>query len=184
MHRTAQVTTRNPDTDLLSTVREQVRPPRTERRMLEPSSMGEMAWKPPWSPAASVQQGQEAADKEEWDPGGGPGNQLTASTKAAFPAGRLTLPSQSRQEKQGGCHVGRLSSGHLDQPSPLAIYLWREIYMRGTNLSPSNPRPPLQHERAPGRATKPLYNQLQEGAKPLIDRPARLTEARGVRRAC
>ena len=48
MNKKDQVITRNPDTDLPSMVREQVKPPRTERRRLEPSSMGEMTWKPPW----------------------------------------------------------------------------------------------------------------------------------------
>ena len=56
--------TRNTDTDLLSMDKEQVKPPRTERRMLGPSSLGETTWRPPWSHRASVQQGQGAADPE------------------------------------------------------------------------------------------------------------------------
>ena len=79
--------------------------------MLEPSSLGEMTWKPPWSHGASVQQDPGVADKEEGDPGGGPGHQRAANTKAAFPAGRLTLPSPSQQRKQGGCNDVRLLWG-------------------------------------------------------------------------
>ena len=74
--------------------------------MLEHSSMGEMTWKPPWSPSASVQQGQGAADKEEWDPGGTTVDQLTALYQAAFPATWLILLSPWRREKQRGCKDG------------------------------------------------------------------------------
>ena len=95
---------------LPSTDKEQAHLPKAERRMLEPSSLGEMTWKPPWSHGASVQQDPGAANKEEGDPGGGPGHQLTASMKAAFPAGRLTLSSPSQQEKQGGCNIWWLLS--------------------------------------------------------------------------
>ena len=51
--------------DLLSTDKEQAHLPRTERRMLEPSSLGDVTWKPPWSYEARVQQGQGVMDKKD-----------------------------------------------------------------------------------------------------------------------
>ena len=80
--------------------------------------MGEMTWKPPWSPGASVQQGQGAADKEEWDPGGTTVDQLTALYQAAFPAIGLILLPPWRREKQGGCKDRRILAGNpSDRPA-------------------------------------------------------------------
>jgi len=138
MNKKDQVITRNPDTDLLSMVREQVKPPRTERRMLEPSSMGEMTWKPPWSPNVSVQQGQDAADKEMWDPGGTTVDQLTAFYQAAFPAIGLTRPPPWRREKQGGYNVRKIAV--TDRPPDHPDGRPDCIQKRGMNLSPSPPR--------------------------------------------
>ena len=138
MNKKDQVITRKPDTDLPSMVREQVKPPRTERRMLEPSSMGEMTWKPPWSPNVSVQQGQDAADKEMWDPGGTTVDQLTAFYQAAFPAIGLTRPPPWRREKQGGYNVRKIAV--TDRPPDHPDGRPDCIQKRGMNLSPSPPR--------------------------------------------
>ena len=151
MNKKDQVTTRKPDTDLPSMVREQVKPPRTERRMLEPSSMGEMTWKPPWSPSVSVPQGQEAADKEMWDPGGTTVDQLTAFYQAAFPAIGFTRPPPWRREKQGGCNIGKnVAASPHDHPDGRPDW----IHKRGTNSSPSSAR-----TGAGPRHQTPLYNQ-------------------------
>ena len=138
MNKKDQVITRNPDTDLPSMVREQVKPPRTERRRLEPSSMGEMTWKPPWSPSVSVPQGQEAADKEMWDPGRTTVDQLTAFYQAAFPAIGLTRPPPWRREKQGGYNVRKIAV--TDRPPDHPDGRPDCIQKRGMNLSPSPPR--------------------------------------------
>ena len=45
--------------------KEQAHLPRTERRMLEPSSLGDVTWKPPWSHEARVQQGQGVMNKKD-----------------------------------------------------------------------------------------------------------------------
>ena len=71
---------RNMELDLLSMDKEQAHLPRTERRTLEPSSLGEVIWKPPWSHKARVQQGQGVMDKK--DP------TITGNTKTGRARGR------------------------------------------------------------------------------------------------
>ena len=134
---------------------------------MEPSSLGEMTWKPPWSHGASVQQDPGVADKEEGDPGGGPGHQRAANTKAAFPAGRLTLPSPSQQRKQGGCNDLRLLWGLEGE-----FCTWIKMRATDTRLSdhhvceelrqaPTLPPPP------PWRGVR-LYNQHRSIQRSLV----------------
>ena len=132
--------------------------------MLESSSMGEMTWKPPWSPGASVQQGQGAADKEEWDPGGTTVDQLTALYQAAFPAIGLILLPPWRREKQGGCK-DRSFFGHPDDFMVLPVPApFRETHERGMNLSPSKLTAPSPARMDVEPRHGPLYNQQSEQA--------------------
>ena len=48
----------------------------------------------------------------------------------------------------------------------------------------ADPRPPPHQGWTSAPATDPLYKQLRAARKTLNDQPARLTEARELRRAC
>ena len=150
--------------------------------MLEPSSLGEMTWKPPGSHGASVQQDPGVTNKEEGDPGGSPGHQLTASMKAAFPAGRLTLSSPSQQEKQGGCNIWWLLSVLQELTCPVLPGLRFEqqipdylTSMYARNSGKHQPFPP--HPLGGGVR---LYNQHRSTQRSLIHHEPWRTEVPAV----
>ena len=139
--------------------------------------MGERTWKPPWSPGASVQQGQGAADKEEWDPGGTTVDQLTALYQAAFPAIGLILLPPWRREKQGGCKDRRILAGNpSDRPADGSD---------GWHLCEDPPGVPALHPTPPGRGSSPYKQPVaaEKGTLLPTTEPTRGTRRRTKTRA-